>query len=201
MAGGHRADEEPGLQAYRFSIAWPRILPTGRGQVNQAGIDFYGRLVDGLLERDRPVRTLYHWDLPQVLQDAGGWPARETAEAFVEYADVITRALGDRVHNWITHNEPWCTSMLAHRLATMRQDQHWPAALAAAHHVLLSHGWAVPVIRNNSGGAEVGISLNFTPATPASDGGKKTWPLPATLTVTSTAGSPTPSSRGHIPKT
>ena len=152
-----------GLRAYRFSIAWPRILPDGRGRVNQAGLEFYSRLVDGLLAADiTPFVTLYHWDLPQALQDAGGWPARATAEAFVEYAGVVSAALGDRVKNWITHNEPWCISILSHQIGAhapgLRDTQ---AALRAAHHVLLSHGWAVPVIRANSPGAEVGITLNM----------------------------------------
>jgi beta-glucosidase len=162
--------KELGLQAYRFSIAWPRILPNGRGAINQAGLDFYSRLVDALLAAGiTPFATLYHWDLPQTLQDAGGWPDRATAEAFVEYADVTSRALGDRVKHWITHNEPWCVSILSHQIGEHAPGWHdWPAALAAAHHVLLSHGWAVPVLRQNSPGAEVGITLNFTPATPAS---------------------------------
>jgi beta-glucosidase len=95
------------IQAYRFSLAWPRVLPLGRGQVNQTGLDFYSRLVDGLLAADIvPFVTLYHWDLPQALQEQGGWPQRATAEAFVEYADVVSRHLGDRVKHWITHNEP-----------------------------------------------------------------------------------------------
>jgi beta-glucosidase len=167
--------KELGLQAYRFSIAWPRILSYGpdtaqRPRLNQAGIDFYSRLVDRLLEAGiAPFATLYHWDLPQTLQDRGGWPARAIAEAFVEYADVVSRALGDRVKHWITQNEPWCVSMLSYQIgehAPGRQD--WPAALAAAHHSLLSHGWAVPVLRRNSPGAEVGISLNFSQVVPAS---------------------------------
>jgi beta-glucosidase len=163
--------KELGHQAYRFSIAWPRILPNGRGQVNQRGLDFYSRLVDALLEAGiTPYPTLYHWDLPQALQDRGGWPRRDTAEAFVEYADIISRALGDRINRWITHNEPWCASILGYQLGEHAPGLHdWPAALAAAHHLLLSHGWAVPVLRRNSPGAEVGITLNFTPATPASD--------------------------------
>ncbi len=158
-----------GLRAYRFSIAWPRILPDGRGRVNQAGLDFYRRLVDGLLEAGiTPFATLYHWDLPQALQDAGGWPARATAEAFVEYADVVSTALGDRVTNWITHNEPWCISFLSHLLGVHAPGLRDPlAALRAAHHVLLSHGWAVPVIRANSPNAEVGITLNFEWIDPA----------------------------------
>ena len=160
-----------GLQAYRFSIAWPRILPNGRGQINQRGLDFYSRLVDELLESGiTPYPTLYHWDLPQTLQDRGGWPRRDTAEAFVEYADVVSRALGDRINRWITHNEPWCASILGYQMGEHAPGLHdWRAALAAAHHLLLSHGWAVPVLRRNSPGAEVGITLNFTPATPASD--------------------------------
>lgn len=159
-----------GLQAYRFSIAWPRILPQGRGQVNQAGLDFYSRLVDCLLEHEiTPFATLYHWDLPQTLEAAGGWPARATAEAFVEYADIVSRQLGDRVKHWITHNEPWCTAILGYQTGSKAPGvQSWPAALAASHHTLLSHGWAVPVLRRNSPGAEVGITLNIIPAVPAS---------------------------------
>lgn len=152
-----------GLGAYRFSIAWPRVLPEGRGRVNQVGLDFYSRLVDGLLEAGiTPFVTLYHWDLPQALQDAGGWPNRETVEAFVEYAGVVSTALGDRVRNWITHNEPWCISILSHQIGEHAPGWRDPyAALRAAHHVLLSHGRAVPVIRANSPNAEVGITLNF----------------------------------------
>jgi len=162
--------KELGLQAYRFSIAWPRILPEGRGRINQQGLDFYSRLVDGLLELDiQPFATLYHWDLPQILEDQGGWPARATAEAFVEYADIVSRTLGDRVKYWITHNEPWCASILSYKIGEHAPGrQEWPAALAASHHLLLSHGWTVPVLRQNSPGAEVGITLNFTPAVPAS---------------------------------
>lgn len=133
-----RMMQELGLQAYRFSIAWPRILPDGRGKVNQAGLDFYSRLVDGLLEAGiTPFATLYHWDLPQVLQDAGGWPSRSTAEAFVEYADVVTQHLGDRVKNWMTHNEPWCIAFLSHQIGEHAPGhQNWNEAIRAAHHVL-----------------------------------------------------------------
>ncbi|MBE2235707.1 MAG: family 1 glycosylhydrolase, partial [Anaerolinea sp.] len=148
------------LRAYRFSIAWPRILPAGRGQVNPAGLDFYDRLVDGLLARGiRPFATLYHWDLPQALEDAGGWPARSTAEAFVEYADVVSRRLGDRVQDWITHNEPFCTAFLGHMIG-IHAPGHNDAAKTArtVHHVLLSHGWAVPVLRANSPGARIGLA-------------------------------------------
>src|SRR3712207_6682701 len=108
---------ELGLQAYRFSVAWPRILPDGHGQVNEAGLAFYDRLVDELLEAGiKPWVTLYHWDLPQALQDVGGWPHRATADAFAEYTDVITRRLGDRVKHWITLNEPWCSSFLSYHI-------------------------------------------------------------------------------------
>ena len=104
-----------GVNAYRFSVAWPRIVPGGRGPVNRAGLDFYSRLVDGLLARNiTPWLTLYHWDLPQVLQDAGGWAARDTAYAFGDYAAVVAAELGDRVGHWITINEPWVAAYLGH---------------------------------------------------------------------------------------
>jgi beta-glucosidase len=159
-----------GIKAYRFSIAWPRVLPLGRGAVNPAGLDFYSRLVDCLLEHGiAPYATLYHWDLPQALQDEGGWAARSTALAFADYAEVVARRLGDRVKSFITINEPWCVSILSHQLGKHAPgQQHWPTALAAAHHVLLAHGLAVPVIRREGPGAEVGITLNFEPAVPAS---------------------------------
>lgn len=162
--------KELGIRAYRFSIAWPRVLPSGRGARNDRGLDFYSRLVDALLAAGiTPFATLYHWDLPQALQDEGGWTQRSTAEAFVEYTDIVTRRLGDRVKGWITHNEPWCAGMLSHQLGVHAPGlKDWPAALAASHHLLLSHGLAVPAIRANSPGAEVGITLNFTPSVPAS---------------------------------
>ncbi len=162
--------EEIGLRAYRFSIAWPRLLPEGRGRVNQLGLDFYDQLVDGLLEAGiEPFVTLYHWDLPQALQDQGGWPTRSTAEAFVEYADLVSRTLGDRVAYWMTLNEPYVSAIVGYL-----QGRHAPGhsdldeALAAAHHLLLAHGWAVPVIRRNSPDAQVGIALNLSGQTPAS---------------------------------
>lgn len=159
-----------GLQAYRFSLSWPRILPAGRGAVNEAGLDFYERLVDSLLTASiTPFITLYHWDLPQVLQDEGGWSSRSTAEAFVQYADVVSQRLGDRVKNWITHNEPWVVSLLGYAYGHHAPGiQDFTQALQASHHLLLSHGWAVPVIRQNSPEAEVGITLNLTPVYPAS---------------------------------
>jgi beta-glucosidase len=102
---------ELGLESYRFSIAWPRIQPTGRGPANEAGLAFYERLVDGLLARGiRPVATLYHWDLPQALEDEGGWANRATAEAFADYARIVGERLGDRIAVWTTLNEPWCSA-------------------------------------------------------------------------------------------
>lgn len=159
-----------GVDAYRFSVSWPRILPEGWGQVNQKGLDHYSRLVDRLLEAGiTPFLTLYHWELPQPLQDRGGWPARETAAAFADLAEAVVGRLGDRVDHWITHNEPWCTSFLSHQMGLHAPGwQDWRAALAAAHHVLLSHGMAVERIRTAAPEAEVGIALNFEPAVPAS---------------------------------
>ena len=159
-----------GVDAYRFSIAWPRIFPEGRGRIEERGLDFYDRLVDGLLERQiAPWVTLYHWDLPQALQDQGGWVNRATVDAFVDYADLIGQRLGDRVQGWITHNEPWCASVLGHlngEHAPGLKDQY--AHLASSHHLLLSHGLAVPVLRQYAGDNPVGITLNLVPSVPAS---------------------------------
>ncbi|MEO1271463.1 MAG: family 1 glycosylhydrolase, partial [Myxococcota bacterium] len=134
------------------------------------GLDFYDRLVDGLLEAGiTPMATLYHWDLPQVLQEAGGWPARATVDAFVEYTDVVTRRLGDRVGLWVTHNEPWCISILGYSEGKHAPGHHdWGEALRTAHHLMVSHGMAVPVIRSNSPGCQVGLVNNLVPAEPAS---------------------------------
>ncbi|RFA08474.1 beta-glucosidase [Subtercola boreus] len=137
------------LQAYRFSIAWPRIQPTGRGPANQAGLDFYGRLIDGLIARGiKPVATLYHWDLPQALEDEGGWMSRSTALAFADYARIVGDAFGDRVHTWTTMNEPWCSAYLgygsgAHAPGIMSAE----GALKAVHHLNLAHGLAVLALR------------------------------------------------------
>lgn len=159
-----------GMNAYRFSIAWTRVMPTHGDQPNQAGLDFYSRLIDGMLERGlQPWVTLYHWDLPQSLQDTGGWENRETVDAYVRYVEVVTRAFGDRVKHWITHNEPWCSAMHGHW-----DGQHAPgktdlkSALQACHHILLSHGLAVPVIRRNVAQAQVGIALSLHPLYAAS---------------------------------
>ncbi|UIJ33626.1 GH1 family beta-glucosidase [Allobranchiibius sp. GilTou73] len=137
------------LHAYRFSIAWPRIQPTGRGPANQAGLDFYSRLIDGLIARGiTPVATLYHWDLPQALQDEGGWTNRETALAFAEYARIVGQALGDRVAIWTTLNEPWCAAFLGHASGVHAPGLTDPsAALQAAHHLNLAHGLAIEQLR------------------------------------------------------
>jgi beta-glucosidase len=162
---------ELGIDAFRFSVAWPRVLPDGRGRVNAAGLDFYDRLVDELLACEiEPWLNLFHWDLPQPLEEAGGWPARATAEAFAEYADVVAARLGDRVRFWSTHNEPFCAAWLGYGVG-----EHAPGrtsvrdAFAAAHHVLVSHGLAASEIRRHARAAQVGIIVDSWPAHPASD--------------------------------
>lgn len=159
-----------GVSAYRFSMAWPRIFPQGRAaSPNARGLDFYDRLVDGMLQRGlQPWATLYHWDLPQALQEQGGWRNRQTCHAFVDYADVVTRRLGDRVKHWITHNEPWCSAFLGHADGVHAPgERDLAGAFQACHHVLLSHGLAVPVIRRNVVDARVGIVLSLHPLQPA----------------------------------
>jgi len=159
------------LDAYRFSIAWPRIIATGTSAVNEAGLDFYERLVDGLLAAGiAPFPTLYHWDLPQPLQDAGGWTNRATIDRFLDIVDVVTRRLGDRVPNWMTINEPLIAGHFGHSLGVMAPGgRSWTDGLAASHHLLLAHGRAVEVVRGNVDGAKVGIVLNSMRAIPASD--------------------------------
>ncbi|HLI50213.1 MAG TPA: GH1 family beta-glucosidase [Thermomicrobiaceae bacterium] len=162
---------EIGLSAYRFSIAWPRVQPEGRGQVNRAGIDFYDRLVDGLLEAGiRPFATLYHWDLPQALQDRGGWLARDTAKRFSDYAAIVAQRLGDRVTHWITQNEPYTATFLGHyRGVNAPGLRDLPTAIQVAHHLLLSHGRAAQALRATRGDCQIGISLDLSPVHPASD--------------------------------
>jgi beta-glucosidase len=154
-----------GLSSYRFSISWPRIFPEGAGQLNQAGLDYYKRLLDALAERGvGGAATLFHWDLPQALQDEGGWASREVAMRFADYAAVVGEALGDRVQRWITLNEPLVVSHLGYRVGV-----HAPgltdnaAAAAATHHLLLGHGLANAALRAAVPGAQVGITLNLTP--------------------------------------
>lgn len=158
-----------GLRAYRFSVAWPRVVPAGSGAVNPAGLAFYDRLVDGLLARGiRPIVTLYHWDLPQPLEDAGGWPARDTALRFGEYAGVVAAALGDRVDTWTTLNEPWCAAFLGYAAGVHAPGRTEPAAaLAAAHHLNLAHGLGVQAIRAALPGARCSATLNLHEVRPA----------------------------------
>ncbi len=160
-----------GLGAYRFSIAWPRIIPDGKGAVNAAGLDFYDRLVDALLEGGiTPFATLYHWDLPQALQETGGWANRDTVDRFLEYTRAVISRLGDRVRRWVTHNEPWCIAHLGHEEGCHAPGLKDPAtALRVGHHLLLSHGRAVPMIRREVPDAEVGIVLIHSPAHPLTD--------------------------------
>jgi beta-glucosidase len=158
-----------GIGAYRFSVAWPRVQPEGRGPAEQRGLDHYRRLVDALLGHGiTPLPTLFHWDLPQALEDAGGWPARQTADRFADYASIVGEALGDVVPTWITINEPMVAAWLGYATgvhAPGRQDEH--AALAATHHLLLAHGRAVRAIRSVAPGS-VGVALNLYPCRAAS---------------------------------
>jgi beta-glucosidase len=162
---------ELGIDAFRFSIAWPRVLPNGRGAVNEKGLDFYDRLVDALLENGiEPYVTLFHWDTPQVLDEAGGWPDRAIVGAFEEYVRAVGSRLGDRVGHWITHNEPWVVSWVGHGWGHHAPGRTSDAdALATAHHLLLSHGRAVQILREVSPRSEVGITLNLDYAYAASD--------------------------------
>ncbi len=164
-----------GLKAYRFSISWPRVLPSGKTPVNPKGLDFYDRLVDALLEAGIvPFVTLYHWDLPQALQDLGGWANRDLAYYFADYAAVVARRLGDRVTYWTTLNEPWVISWIGHGWGEHAPGLRNPkVALQVAHHLLLSHGLAVDVLRDLVGpSAQVGIVLDLSPVYPASDNPK-----------------------------
>ncbi|MEU9395333.1 GH1 family beta-glucosidase [Streptomyces sp. NPDC048324] len=158
-----------GLTDYRFSVSWPRVQPTGRGPASQKGLDFYRALADELLFRGiRPVLTLYHWDLPQELEDAGGWPERDTAYRFAEYAELVAGALGDRVQTWTTLNEPWCAAFLGYADGVHAPGRTEPAAaLRAAHHLNLGHGLAVGVLRDTiPTSAEVSLTLNLAAVRP-----------------------------------
>jgi beta-glucosidase len=160
-----------GVKAYRFSVAWPRVIPDGVGRVNEMGLDFYDRLIDSLLEREiAPWLTMYHWDLPEALQLRGGWNNREVVEWFGEYAEVLTSRFGDRVKNWMTLNEPLCSAWLGHLYGDMAPGiKDLQTALNVSHHLLMSHGLACQVIRSNVSEANVGIVINVTPAVPATD--------------------------------
>ena len=160
-----------GVKAYRFSVAWPRVIPDGVGRVNEMGLDFYDRLVDSLLEREIvPWLTMYHWDLPEALQLRGGWNNREVVEWFGEYGEVLTSRFGDRVKNWMTLNEPLCSAWLGHLYGDMAPGiKDLQTALNVSHNLLMSHGLACQVIRSNVSEANVGIVINVTPAVPATD--------------------------------
>jgi beta-glucosidase len=173
----HRLEEdldlmsELGLQAYRFSVAWPRIQPDGSGPVNQKGLDYYRRLVDGLRQRSiEPMLTLYHWDLPQALEDAGGWTNRETSGRFADYAGIVYEALSDDVGFWITLNEPWVSAWMGYGLGVHAPGhKNSTKALAATHHLLLGHGLAMEMMRSAGDGNQLGVTLNLHPARPSRD--------------------------------
>ncbi|MEO6714729.1 MAG: GH1 family beta-glucosidase [Mycobacteriales bacterium] len=161
-----------GVDAYRFSTAWPRVVPDASGQANPLAIAHYSRMVDDLLEAGiTPLITLYHWDLPQYVQDAGGWPSRDTADKFADYAGIMARALGDRVTDWVTVNEPLCVAWIGHLDGRMAPgDTDIAIAVPASYHVLLGHGLAMAALRaESSQPASVGIVLNLSPIEPATD--------------------------------
>ena len=164
--------KKTGLKAYRFSIAWPRIFPKGEGKINQKGIDFYNRLIDELLKNDiTPFVTLFHWDLPQALEDRyGGWRSKEVSRLFSEYAEVVTKHYSDRVENWITINEIMCFTILAHKLDVLAPGKREPDKVTnqTVHNALLGHGLAVNAIRQSAKLApRIGIVENLV----------ATWPL------------------------
>ncbi|MER5864803.1 GH1 family beta-glucosidase [Kitasatospora sp. NPDC002040] len=163
--------EQLGLGAYRFSIAWPRVVPLADGRVNEAGLAFYDRLTDSLLERGiTPFPTLYHWDLPQAQQDRGGWAVRETAERFGEYAAVVADRLGDRITHWATLNEPLCSAWIGHLDGKMAPGiTDLATAVRASYHLHLGHGLAVQALRAAIPGAQIGIVNNLSPIEAASD--------------------------------
>ncbi|MDB9894278.1 GH1 family beta-glucosidase [Reinekea forsetii] len=168
--------ESLGVDAYRFSIAWPRIEPSP-GVWNEAGFAFYERLVDGLIARGiKPFATLYHWDLPQYLEDQGGWINRATVYKFAVYADKVSARLGNRVASYATFNEPWCSAFLGYRFGIhapgLKSDR---LGFQAAHHLLLAHGLALPAMRANAPKAQHGIVLNMTPSYANSDSPEDQW--------------------------
>ncbi len=159
-----------GFDAYRFSFAWPRLIPEGAGAINQAGIDYYDRLIDGMIERGlKPYATLYHWDLPSSLQDKGGWLNRDIGKWFADYAALIQNRFGDRLASIATINEPWCVAFLSHILGAHAPGfRDLRAGARAMHHVLYAHGSAVNAIRAE-GGSNLGIVLNLSYGMPATD--------------------------------
>ncbi|RYZ54826.1 MAG: beta-glucosidase [Proteobacteria bacterium] len=163
--------KKAGLQIYNFSMSWSRVLPNGTGSLNDAGIDFYDRLVDGILEQGiDPFLTLNHWDLPLVMEDRGGWVKRDVIYHFSDYAQKIAAKLGDRVKNWITHHDPHAQSYHGYATGLHAPGEEKPrAAWIAAHHLLLSHHFAADAIRSERAGMQVGIALNVSPIVPASE--------------------------------
>jgi beta-glucosidase len=164
--------KELGIKGYRFSVAWPRIYPQGRGQINRKGIDFYSSLVDELLNSGiEPAVTLYHWDLPQALQDLGGWANRDVADYFAEYAFKMYDVLGDRVKKWITHNEPWVVAFLGNAFGVHAPGyKDYALAVNVSHNLILSHAKAVQAFRQSGiKDGQIGITLNLSPVYPASD--------------------------------
>jgi len=162
---------ELGARVYRFSLAWPRLMPSGRGAINEAGLDFYKRLLDELEGKSiEPWVTLYHWDLPQALEDRGGWPARDTALRFADYATAVHERLRDRVRHWTTLNEPFNSAFTGYASGEHAPGATDPrAAVAAGHHLLLAHGLAIARMREQDAGSQLGITLNFSPYHPASE--------------------------------
>jgi beta-glucosidase len=173
----HRLDEdldlirELGLDSYRFSIAWPRVTPHGASTINQRGLDFYRRVTEGLRARGvKPMATVYHWDLPQELQDAGGWRNRDTAFRLAEFAAVVGEALGDDVAYWVTLNEPWCSSFIGYLEGRHAPgEQSLQGAIDASHHLLLAHGLAAQALRAASVAGEIGVTLNLSDVHAATD--------------------------------
>lgn len=163
--------KDVGLKAYRYSLSWPRVIPLGTGETNPIGLDFYDRLTDEILKAGiQPWVTLYHWDLPQALEDKGGWSNPDIVGWFMEYSELVTRRLGDRVKHWITLNEPWCSASLGYLYGVHAPgDKNPKRAFLAAHHLLLAHGEAMKIIRKNVPDAKAGITLNLTPQLPATD--------------------------------
>jgi beta-glucosidase len=163
--------KELGIKAYRFSVAWPRILPTGKNQVNWLGLDFYDRLIDTLLENNiQPYLTLYHWDLPQALQDAGGWANRDTCAYFADYSAIVSRRLGDRVKNWMTLNEPWVVASLGNKTGEMAPGfRDEKLFLQVSHNLLVAHGLSMQALRADRPDSKVGIVLSLSPSEPETD--------------------------------
>lgn len=162
--------KEMGLQGYRFSVSWPRIIPEGTGGVNQKGLDFYNNLIDELLDaRIEPIITLYHWDFPKVLSDRGGWQDRSSAEWFTEYAKVCFQSFGDRVKHWITFNEPWVDAYAPVFMLGKPTIEGMARATKISHHYMLSHAKTVEAYRKLGQGGKIGITLNFSPAYPSTE--------------------------------